>query len=165
MLNVKAFVLAVAIAAVPAAAQASWATTVEDDIFSGGKKAMMLGMVSSGSFVVADCESGGDLSLGYAEKGDWADGLQNLNFRLLVKIDGEAVREFDGKARQRNEQAWQVTADKPDEVLAAIRAIGGAQKQVLIGVQEPVTGTKFSGTARSAGSTRAVKQFLEACGL
>jgi hypothetical protein len=165
MLNWKVATLGLSIVVLPTAAHANWTTSVEDDIFSGGKKATMLGLISSGSFVVADCVSGGELSLGYAEKGAWVDGLERLNFRLLVKVDGETVREFAGKASQRNEQAWQVEADQADEVLSAIKAIGGARKQVLIGIQEPVTGTKFSGTVRSAGSTRAVKQFLDACGL
>ncbi|MCX5495581.1 hypothetical protein OSH11_12760 [Kaistia dalseonensis] len=153
------------IVVLPSIARADWLTNVEDDIFSGGKKATMLGYISAGSFFTADCVTDGSVSLAYAEKGKWVDGLDLLKFRLLVKVDAGAVREFVGKASQRNDETWQVEATDQDDVLATIKAIGNTKKQVLIGLQEPVTGMKYSGTVTARGSTRAVKQFVEACGI
>lgn len=164
-MKLTALFFATCIAVAPSIAHADWLTKVEDDIFSDGKKATMLGAISVGSSLIADCTTGGPVSLAYAETGEWQDGLELLKFRLLVKIDSSPVREFVGTAGQRNEKTWQVEAASGDDVLAAIKAMADSKKQVLVGLQEPITNIKYSGTVTARGSSRAVKQFLEACGL
>lgn len=163
-MRLPAIVLAAALlCAGPAGAQ--WDTKVDDDIFSGGKKALLLGFITSDSFLVADCDSSGELSFAYAQVGDWEEAMTLGNFRLLVKVDDNPVIEVAGKAEQRNNRSYQITSSDDAASLEIVRQIGVARRSILVGVEEPSFGMKYSATAKAAGSTSAVKRFLGACSI
>ncbi len=146
------------------AAHAQWDTKIEDDIFSGGKKAMLLGIISPNSFVVADCDSSGELSIAYSEKGEWNAGMALGEFRLLIKVDSGSVMEAKAKAEERNSDYFQITSDDTDVVLEMIKQIALAKRSILVGIEEPSFDMKHSATIGASGSTKATKRFLDACG-
>jgi hypothetical protein len=149
---------------VSGAAQAQWDTKIEDDIFSGGKKAMLLGIISPNAFVVADCDSSGELSIAYSEKGEWSDGMALGQFRLLIKVDGGPIIETKAKAEERNSDYFQITSNDAEVVLEMINQIALAKRSILVGIEEPTFDMKHSATIGASGSTKATKRFLEACG-
>lgn len=146
-------------------AQAGWYTTIEDEIFSGGKKAMLIGEISPDAFVVADCVSGERLSFGYAEIGEWKEGYSTLTARILIKVDGGQVHELVGAASERNSTYFQFVATEADMITPVLKDIGGAKKPILVGIEVAGSDNKHSATIHPSGSTKAIKQFMEACGL
>jgi len=58
-------------------ARAEWMTKVEDDLFSGGKEAMLTGSISPMAGIVFDCTKN-SLSMAYIEKDLLTHGHQSL---------------------------------------------------------------------------------------
>jgi hypothetical protein len=139
-------------------------TSAEDDIFSGGQKATLIGHVDPFHALVFDCDSE-RLTLSLIEKSKWQKGMELANYRLLVKVDQGAIHDFAAKGSQRNEQYSQVATADRDKILGLLREIRDAQAQIQIGMQIKETGSKWSGTSSVAGSTREADRFLQACNL
>lgn len=145
-------------------ASAGWMTTTEDDIFSGGQKAMLLGDVDPFHALVFDCDSE-RLALSLIEKSKWKEGMGLANYRLLVKVDQGEIYDFAAKGSQRNEEFIQVATADRDKILGLLKEIRDAQTQIQIGLQIKETSSKWSGISSVAGSTREADRFLQACNL
>ncbi|AOE86997.1 hypothetical protein [Pseudomonas sp. TCU-HL1] len=145
-------------------ASAGWMTTTQDDIFSGGQKAMLIGEVDPFHALVFDCDSE-RLALSLIEKSKWQEGMELASYRLLVKVDQGAIYDFAAKGSQRNEQYVQSSTADRDKILGLLKEIRDAQAQIQIGLQITETGSKWSGTSSVAGSTREADRFLQACNL
>ena len=126
---------------------------------------MLIGEISPDAFVVADCVTGERLSFAYAEAGDWKEGYSSLTARILVKVDGGQVHELVGAASERNSTYFQFVATEADIITPLLKDIGGAKKPILVGIEVAGSDSKHSTTITPSGSTKAVKQFMEACGL
>lgn len=150
--------------AVTSAANADWMTSVEDDIFSGGQKAMLMGNIDPYHALIFDCDSNG-LSMNLLEKAKWESGMARASYRLLVRVDQGEVYDFAAKGSQRNDLFTQTSVLDKDEVLKLLGEIRDAQQQVQVGLQIKEIGAKWSGIASAAGSTRETDRFLNACNL
>jgi len=145
-------------------ASAGWMTKTEDDIFSGGQKAMLIGEVDPFHALVFDCDSE-NLAFSLIEKSKWQEGMELVSHRLLVKVDEEGIHDFAAKGSQRNEHYVQISTADRDKILGLLKEIRDAQNQIQIGIQIKELGGKWSGTASVAGSTRETDRFLQACKL
>ncbi|MFJ4051469.1 hypothetical protein [Pseudomonas hunanensis] len=145
-------------------ASADWITTTQDDIFSGGKTAMMLGYISPFQSVAVDCNSDG-LSLALLQKEKWQEGRPSSAWNLLVKVDGGEVHRFIASSRQRNTEYVQYVTFEKDEILKVLADLRNAKVQILLGLQSDEFDAKWSGTAPVSGSTRETDKFMQACKL
>src|SRR3990167_10085170 len=150
--------------AVSSAANAEWVTNAQDDIFSGGQKAMLIGAIDPYHTLVFDCDSNG-LFMSLLEKGKWEKGMELASYRLLVKVDRGEVYDFAARGSQRNDLYTQASVSDKTEILKLLGEIRDAQQQVQIGMQIKEFGAEWSGTASVAGSTREANRFLNACKL
>ena len=117
-------------------AHAQWVTNTEDDLFSGGKKAMMLGEVSSDNgAIVFDCTKE-KLSAAYVEMDKSTESLSEVPMDLIMKVD---------------------------QLKTVLKQLQGAKSKVLVGVQTKDGGNQHSMSANVSGSTTAVNSFIKAC--
>lgn len=145
-------------------ASADWITTTQDDIFSGGKTAMMLGYISPFQSVAVDCNSE-SLSLALLQKEKWQEGRPSSSWNLLVKVDGGEVHRFVANSAQRNSEYAQYVTFEKDEILKLLTDLRNAKSQILLGLQSDEFNAKWTGTAPVSGSTRETDKFLQACKL
>lgn len=146
------------------AVNADWYASIEDDIFSGGKKAMLLGGVGPGHSLAFDCAEG-ELTAALLEEGAWTQSDSPLEATLLIKVDDNAPVQFNAGYGERNPKYRQVISHDRDTTLKALKEIQAAQDKILVGIKFVAMDSKWSGTAPVTGSTREVGRFLEACKL
>lgn len=146
------------------AASAEWFTNIQDDIFSGGKKAMLVGAISPYQALVFDCDSE-SLTLAIISKEKWADGMEKVNTKILVKVDEGGVHELSAINSKRNTEYNQSMAAEKAVVLSILTDIRDAQSNIQLGLSMPEIGGKWSGVISPAGSTREANRFIEACKL
>lgn len=145
-------------------ASAGWLTTTQDDIFSGGQKAMLIGEVDAFHALVFDCDSE-RLSAALIEQSKWHEGMELASYKLLVKVDQGEIYDFPGKGSQRNEKYTEVATNDKEQILKLLNEIRDAKSKIQIGMQIVETNGKWSGIASPAGSTRETDRFLQACKL
>jgi hypothetical protein len=145
-------------------ASAGWSTTVQDDIFSGGKTAMLIGYISPYQSVVVDCNSEG-LSLALLQQEKPQEGRGTSSWNLLVKVDGGDVHRFTAVSGRRNDKFSQYATADQDEIMKVLQDLRNAKSQVLFGLQSEEYNAKWSGTAPVDGSTRETDRFMQACKL
>ncbi|WP_347003879.1 hypothetical protein [Enterobacter roggenkampii] len=144
-------------------AHAQWVTNTEDDLFSGGKKAMMLGEVSSDNgAIVFDCTKE-KLSAAYVEMDKSTESLSEVPMDLIMKVDGNTAVKLDATLSRRNVQSLQIQSDDADQLKTVLKQLQGAKSKVLVGVQTKDGGNQHSMSANVSGSTTAVNSFIKAC--
>lgn len=143
---------------------AEWSTTTQDDIFSGGKKAMMLGSISPAQAIAFDCDSE-QLTLALLQKEKWADTRASTGWDLLVKVDKGEIHRFKAQSAQRNDAYVQFITYEKDEILKLLPELRNAKAPILLGLQSEEFDSKWSGTVPATGSTRETDKFLQACNL
>lgn len=144
-------------------AHAQWVTNTEDDLFSGGKKAMMLGEVSSvNSAIIFDCTQD-KLTVAYVEMDKSTESLSEIPMDLIMKIDNNAAVKLDATLSRRNVQSIQIESDASEQLRTLLKQIQAAKSKVLVGVQTKDGGNQHSITANVSGSTTAVNSFVKAC--
>lgn len=142
---------------------AQWITNTEDDLFSGGKKAMMLGsLTSSSGAIIFDCTKD-KLTASYVEEDKSSDGVPSLSMDLIIKVDGNAAKKLDASLSRRNAQSLQIKSDDSENITQLLKQLQGAQSKVLVGVQTKDGGNQSSFSADVSGSTAAVNSFIKAC--
>lgn len=150
--------------AISTTASAGWYTTTQDDIFSGGKKAMMLGDISPAQSVAFDCDSE-NLSLALLQKEKWSEGRNSSAWKLLVKVDKGEIHRFTAQSAKRNSDYAQYVTFEKDEILKVLIDLREAKSVVQLGLQSDEFDSKWSGTVSAGGSTRETDKFLQACKL
>lgn len=145
-------------------ALADWSTTTQDDIFSGGKKAMMFGTISPAQAIAFDCDSE-QLTLALLQKEKWSDTRTSTGWDLLVKVDKGEIHRFKALSAQRNDVYVQYITGEKDEILKLLADLRNAKTPILLGLQSAEFDSKWSGTVPATGSTRETDKFLllEAC--
>lgn len=151
---------------VPAIALAQWITKAEEDIFTGGKKAIMvatIGDYNSTTGIVFDCTKNG-LSLAYVEKS--SDPLKKANadipFDMIVKIDAGEIRKTNAVAKQRNDQSIQIISTERDLIIQVLKEASKAKSKMIVGISNDAIG-QHSVTATVNGSSKAISKFTSAC--
>ena len=145
-------------------ASAEWYTTTQDDIFSGGKKAMMSGDISPALSVAFDCDSE-SLSLALLQKEKWPEGQDTSAWNLLIKVDKGEIHRFTAQSAKRNSDYTQYVTFEKNEILRVLTELRDAKSVVLLGLQSEELDSKWSGTISVGGSTRETEKFLQACKL
>ncbi|MBJ9163384.1 hypothetical protein I5485_13190 [Citrobacter farmeri] len=144
-------------------AHAQWITNTEDDLFSGGKKAMMLGsLTSSSGAIIFDCTKE-KLTASYVEEDKSSDEVPNLSTDLIIKVDGNAATKLDASLSRRNAQSLQIKSEDSENITQLLKQLQGAKSKVLVGVQTKDGGNQSSFSADVSGSTAAVNSFIKAC--
>lgn len=142
-------------------ANAEWITTTEDDVFSDGKSAMMLGGLDPYSALVFDCNSSGT-SLSFIQISQWNKNMEGAESRVLVKVDSNNKYEFIGRLYQRNDKYIGVRVEDPN-LVKLLAEIKEAKSKVIIGLANKSNDQKWNGAASAYGSTKATQQFIDAC--
>jgi hypothetical protein len=150
--------------AIPSVASADWSTSTQDDIFSGGKKAMLFGSISPGQAVAFDCDSEG-LSLAFLQKEKWAEGRASSEWKLLIKVDQGEIHRFTAESAQRNNDYAQYITREKEEILKVLADLRNAKSVIQLGLQSEQFDSKWSGTASAGGSTRETDKFMQSCKL
>lgn len=146
------------------AASAGWFAKTTDDIFSGGKSALLAGEIDPYHSLIFDCDSE-HLTMALIEKSKEKDDSATGNFRMLVKVDQEAVHDVQGVLSQRNENYTQIATTDQDTILSVLKEIRVAKSKIQVGVQLNESDYKWSGAASSVGSTKEADTFMSACKL
>ena len=144
---------------------AEWTSKVEDDIFSGGKKAILVGQIDSFRALVFNCDSDSVefAYVGQSKKGDAAAAAYGAT--IIVKVDQSEIERFNATSSQRNDTHWQVVSTEKEQILKLLNQIRDAHNSIQVGVQVPDVNFKVSGVASTAGSTRETDRFTTACKL
>ncbi|WP_213993793.1 hypothetical protein [Sodalis sp. dw_96] len=143
---------------------AAWYTKVDDDIFSGKKNAMLFGdLNSASSLLVFDC-SPDNLSISYLEKTTAAE-IPPAPIDMLVKVDSADVVKFDAIMGRRNDTYMSISAADKDLILTLLSQIKSARNKILLGLQNTSVGMKLSLSTDAQGSSKAVADFVTACGI
>jgi len=143
---------------------AQWSTTTQDDIFSGGQKAMMLGDITPAQAVAFDCDSE-NLTLALLQKEKWSDTRTSTSWNLLMKVDKGEIHRFKAVSLKRNDAYIQYVTNEKDEILKLLGDLRDAKTAILLGLQSDEFNSKWSGTVSATGSTRETDKFLQACKL
>lgn len=159
MKNLK-WMSVVALMGICVSANAEWYSKAEDDIFSGGKKAYLGGVITPYSSVVFDCAEDG-LSMSYIQKGKIASNAEGQGVEVLVKVDDSAIIKMPGVMYERNAEYWGVKTDS-DKVITVLKALKAANSKFMLGL---VGSSKFSTNVDIGGSTKATIKFAQACKL
>lgn len=139
---------------------AEWMTKIEDDLFSGGKQAMMYGELSGFNGIIFDCTKDG-MSLSYVEKGAF-NAKNTVPVTIIVKVDGNDPLKLEGNFQKRNDEYIQAITQQAD-ILQILPQLKQAKSKMLIGLNVQEINKKMSFSADVRGSTKAVNDFAEAC--
>ena len=150
--------------AISSTASADWSTSTQDDIFSGGKKAMLFGNISPSQAVAFDCDSEG-LTLALLQKEKWPEGMTSSVWKLLIKVDQGEIHRFTAENSKRNADYAQYATNEKGEILKVLADLRNAKSVVQLGLQSDAFDSKWSGTVSVGGSTRETDKFMQACKL
>ncbi|EAB4767262.1 hypothetical protein [Escherichia coli] len=144
-------------------AQAQWLTQTEDDLFSDGKKAAMIGETSSdNSAIIFNCTKN-TLTAAYVEMDKTHESTAKMPMELVMKVDGNNALKFNATLSRRNVQALEIATNDAEQLKILLKQLKEAKSQVLVGAQTEDGGSKFSLSANVSGSTSAVNKFVAAC--
>lgn len=142
---------------------AGWTTSIDDDLFSGGQKAVMHGTLNSPSIgLIFDCTKS-DLSIAYVEQDTTSSDTGSFPVDLIIKVDGNSILKLDAALSRRNSQYLQIKSDNTDQINSILKQLQSAKSKVLVGVQTKDGGNQSSFSGSVSGSTVAVNRFVKAC--
>jgi len=144
-------------------AHAQWFTNVEDDLFSGGKKAVMMGdLTSSTGAIIFDCTKD-KLSAAYVEEDGSTKEVGHIPMDLVLKVDGKDTTKLDASLSRRNAKSVQVSSDDAEKIKPLLKQLQEAKSKVLVGIQTKDGGNQSSFSGNTSGSTAAATSFIKAC--
>jgi hypothetical protein len=138
-----------------------WITKAQDDIFSGGQTATMIGLTHGGDAVYLSCDSDRKLEVAFISKTD--DKMDGIPAELVAKVDGGETLRFAAVSYAHNDDFIGFRSDDQDGIKSLVEAIGKARKSTLFGLQIPAVGYKASISPGVTGSTKAATNFRKAC--
>jgi hypothetical protein len=163
----RIFAIALFVLSGTAVAHAEWMTTVEDDLFSDNKVAVMMGLININSSIYAKCTGPDKVSLSYIEAaGDASEVTDPVPAGKIVfkSDDGERFSSAASIYRH-NDKYVGFSYDDLTTVADAIRDFGAADSKIAVGLDLDISDEPLTVTVSARGSSKAVKQFLAACGL
>ncbi|MGE9553867.1 hypothetical protein ACQPT2_22365 [Erwinia amylovora] len=156
--------LVVLLASVTGIAHAQWSTSVDDDIFSGGKKATMIatiGSYSDSSALIFECTKSA-LSFAYVERFNQPEKVSHNPVDMFVKIDSGDIKKLESSFEERNDKYIQAGVDDKDAITQILKEASKAKSKIIVGISNDAIGQN-SVTANVSGSSKAVNQFATAC--
>ncbi|ACS86417.1 hypothetical protein [Musicola paradisiaca] len=152
-------------ALLPATTLAAWQTKVEDDVFTGGKKAAMAVLTDDKSTqhgLMFECNKN-DLSFAYVEKGAFKEAKANMAADLLIKIDEGEVVTLPIVYQKRNDEYVQGKTTDKEKIVAVLKQAKTAKTKILVGIKAGEKKTTFATSAANAQTS--VAAFVKACNL
>lgn len=165
-MSISRAVVLVATFAFSSFASADWMATVEDDIFTGKKKAMLAGMITVNHILAFDCAPQ-LLTFSLLERSRHleSEDFSRADLHLVVKVDQGKIHEFEARAGRRNDDYIQMETVEREKILDLLKEVRNAQSRIQVGMYERLSDSKWSATASVRGSTRETTRFLRACEL
>ena len=162
--NLRAKLTALALVSTCTAASAqAWFTTTEEDVFTGNQTATMISVATRSQGAFFQCDADRELSFALIFKSEEKpSGVPGI---IVAKVDRGEVHRFDATSYRHNEDYLGFVSNDTAEVAKLVADIAKARRDVLLGLQIPITDAKFSVTASAAGSTKAANKLLETCGI
>lgn len=145
------------------AAIADWHTEVEEDLFSDGKKATMVGMMDASHFLFIRCTNQSDLEIAFIEKGEWEEGMSLVPLELVVRVDENDRHTSKGAFYKHNADFYGLRFESLEDKWLLVKQIAEARRQIQIGVLIRVSDQKWSGSMSASGSTKSARRLMEAC--
>ncbi|WP_455424792.1 hypothetical protein [Dryocola sp. LX212] len=149
---------------IPSIVNAQWLTKTDDDLFSGGKKAMLIGSLNnSSSGIIFDCTST-TLSAAYVEMNKTTDmSGESVPVDLIFKVDSNAAVKMDAKMMRRNDTTVQAFSENAELAKSVLKSLRDGKKKVMVGIQTTDGGNQSSLSGNVSNSTNAVNKFISAC--
>ena len=148
------------------AANAEWMTTVEEDLFSEGSTATMIGLISLNSSIYATCNAD-SVTIAYVEAaGDASEVTEPIELGEIVFKGDNSERHLSKTSIYRHNNGYVgFTFDDTDRVVDVIRDIGKADSKISVGLNLVLSDKPMTVSVSARGSSKAVKSFFEACGI
>lgn len=145
------------------AASAQWATSTEDDIFTGGKKATMVASLGdySTNALIFDCTKN-DLTFAYVEPSNEPEKVTNIPVEMVVKVDSGDIKKMQSGFGQRNDKYIEVSVSDRDIITQILKEASKAKSKMVVGISGDEIG-QHSVTANVSGSGKAINKFSAAC--
>ncbi|OIN18270.1 hypothetical protein AO411_2003310 [Salmonella enterica subsp. enterica serovar Sarajane] len=146
-------------------AYADWDTQTDDDVFSGGKRAMLLGVLSSvGHNVVFDC-SENKLMFSFLEEDNNSMLDAPIPVDLFVKIDDNEIAKLNALMMRRNSKFMGAESSDEDNIIKLLKQLRSAKKKIIVGIQDKDGENRQSYSGDVVNSTSAVSNFVKACNI
>ncbi|MDA8477401.1 hypothetical protein NNO04_01570 [Citrobacter sp. Awk 4] len=146
-------------------AQASWKTVVENDIFSSGKKAELIGEISNeNQSVVFDC-SEGKLAISQVEADRNTVVTGKGSYQTLIKIDENQPVALNTTLIRRSPESIALTSTEKDKIMTLLRQVQAqnSRQDFLIGVMDSKGNQLSSGSGSVSFAKKSVNKFIKAC--
>lgn len=140
---------------------------MDEDIFTGENKAVLLGLVSQDMGVAFDCR-GEYLMFSWLQRTrgpDIDNTLRNADTRLVAKVDQGKVYEFNAIFAIRNSSTIELIALGSEKTLELLREVRDARDRIQVGLHDRTNDTKWSATVSVQEVTREATRFMNACRL
>lgn len=146
-------------------AHAQWLTQVDDDLFTGDKKATLIGdLQGADTALTFDCTKQ-KLTISYAERYGEQEAVSATPFNLIVKVDPGDAHKMDAQSKRRNSKYLEISSDDKEKIGSILKSLLQAKSKILVGLETKDGGNQFSASGSVAGSTKAADQFIKACEL
>ncbi|OWF84500.1 hypothetical protein B4907_07685 [Yersinia kristensenii] len=145
-------------------AYAQWGTVVDDDLFTGVKSYLAGDLRGNSSALLFDCTSN-TLSISYIEKHTQKESDSVIPLNLIVKVDADEAQKMNAQSGMRNSNYMGITSDDKEKIIPILKSLQQAKNKFLVGVETKDGGHQYSNSGVVAGSTKAVDQFIKACGI
>ncbi|EGL8525977.1 hypothetical protein IRL25_002504 [Salmonella enterica] len=145
-------------------ADANWGTQVDDDVFSGGKTATMIGILLSGDAVFFECNGGDKITVSLVSKVD-----NKISFDppvpadLFIKIDENKAVKLNALIKRRNSSFVGAESSDRNSILTLLKQLQSAKKKIIVGLSDKAGGVKNQYPGEVQNSTSSVSTFVEAC--
>ncbi|MEG1213242.1 MAG: hypothetical protein RSE29_19165, partial [Leclercia sp.] len=147
------------------ASQAAWKVNIENDIFSNGKTAELIGEIkNTKQSIIFDC-SQNKLAFSQVEENMNTTVKQGGKFKTLLKVDDNPPVTFTTTLARRDPQAIQLTSTEADKIVQVLSQLMQQRSSTdfLTGVTD-THGKQLSSGAGSVNSAKkALKKFIAAC--
>ncbi|RKR64626.1 hypothetical protein C7387_1327 [Yokenella regensburgei] len=148
-------------------AQAAWKTNVENDIFTGGKSAELVGDISNkNQSLIFDCAAG-QLSVSQVEQNSNTVVKGTHHYQSLIKVADNAPLTFNATLARRNPQSIQLESRENGKIKTLLAQLLAQQSRedFLVGVKDGKGNQLSSGAGSVSFANKSVKKFISACNI
>lgn len=148
-------------------AQASWKTVVENDIFSGGKKAELIGELSNANqSVTFDC-SKDNLTISQIEEDRNTAVAKKSTYQTLIKVDDNSPVALSTTLIRRSPESIALISTEKEKIITLLRQLQAqtSGQDFLIGDIDSKGNHLSSGSGSVSFARKAVNKFIAACNI
>ena len=152
---------------IPGIASADWYIDLKGPDVFGEKSAMLIGQFSNSKDGLRfDCTGDGQYSIMWMiSSGEPMYNVRSLTTNIVMKTDQAKALSVSAVLQSFNETYIAAKAENDPAIISMLTGIAEASVKIDVGYMMPEIGKKASGVIGATGSTSAVRQFKEQCGL